>query len=510
MNLERAFSTNAAPWAKHLWLWSVNIRDAAALVAARPRCLSRRAAFLATCSFTGSRRKKEQKQNLWRTVRHSTTNAVGTCIRSEILEISAWTSSRQRDRFSLRRCTSPEEQCLQSSPSSFHMTSRPPLQLHQCGPSHDLLASLGGTYPKHPFSKSEMAAPAQTGLIKAFVGLPRLWGTWRYSRCPGQVPKASTVFSTKHPFLRHRLKEETKTGIQYVKNSRLLPSFWSMLCNGCYQSLQKKSFRSSSNSSAWLSFSSSPVMLPIAAKSSIGRHWHDKLLDTDQVKGDSKKSILPYSAKNEDNACFAASSSKGFDSHLQHLKAVQLGSAWNIECLAWGNWCGQVWISNKQQVSTNPMHCPHIACIWICCPKRCECSWWKTLFTSCKQKVVQHTSSFVTSKVVNQQRQPPTNTTQLQVPTFCGIIWKTTALKQTVFQHLLRFSRSKSGTPSTPIFSSFLCTARNSRFPHNSLQPARNSSCSMSNAESAMGLWNPNRFSFLCPGYTRQELHHVE
>jgi len=54
------------------------------------------------------------------------------------------------------------------------MTSRPPLQLHQCGPSHDLLASLGGTYPKHPFSKSEMAAPAQTGLIKAFVGLPRL------------------------------------------------------------------------------------------------------------------------------------------------------------------------------------------------------------------------------------------------------------------------------------------------------------------------------------------------
>lgn len=139
------------------------------------------------------------------------------------------------------------------------------------------------------------------------------------------------------------------------------------------------------------------------------------------------------------------------------------------------------------------MHCPHIACIWICGPKRCECSWWKTLFTSCKQKVVQHTSSFVTSKVVNQQRQPPTNTTQLQVPTFCRIIWKTTALKQSVFQHLLRFSRSKSGTPSTPIFSSFLCTARNSRFPHNSLQPARNSSCNMSNAESAMGLWNPKK-----------------
>ena len=36
-----------------------------------------------------------------------------------------------------------EEKCVQSSPSSFHIRGQPPWRLHQCGPSHDLLASLG-------------------------------------------------------------------------------------------------------------------------------------------------------------------------------------------------------------------------------------------------------------------------------------------------------------------------------------------------------------------------------
>lgn len=93
---------------------------------------------------------------------------------------------------------------------------QPPLQLHQCGPSHDLLASLGGTYQNIPFQSQKWPRLRKLASSKPLSACrdceERDATADALAKCPEQAlcSPQGTLFSAKQ-----RLKEETKTGIQY-------------------------------------------------------------------------------------------------------------------------------------------------------------------------------------------------------------------------------------------------------------------------------------------------------